>query len=108
MHAQEARTALVAQSGLVDAYGGDKDPADLTDATAARKELLKAVEALQATPGIDATEREQAAGLLAAQAKLDDILDAPGRARCRHRATSTTGSSRTPRRSSAARRAPTR
>jgi methyl-accepting chemotaxis protein len=37
--AVEAQTAILAQGGLVDAYGGDKDPEDLREASTRQREL---------------------------------------------------------------------
>jgi methyl-accepting chemotaxis protein len=45
--AQELRTVLSKEAGLVDAYGGDKDPADLRDLAAARRDFEQASTSLR-------------------------------------------------------------
>src|SRR4051812_40117587 len=45
--AQKARTAITDEGGLVDAYAGDKDPADLAELQGVKTDLVGAVEELK-------------------------------------------------------------
>jgi methyl-accepting chemotaxis protein len=47
LQAQELSTALVREVGLVDAYGGDKDPADLEDLEAVHRDLDRAAQKIR-------------------------------------------------------------
>ena len=49
--AVEAQSAMLAQGGLVDAYGGDKDPEDLREASARQRELDTALANLRKDSG---------------------------------------------------------
>lgn len=73
--AQRARTALTAQGGLVDAYGGDRDPADLRQAQAAKEDLLGSLRELQGGAGVTASERRQIDSIAAAQRELDRVFE---------------------------------
>src|SRR5215211_7670815 len=70
---QEARAALAAKGGLVDAYGGDKDPADLRAIGGVEKDfrssLTEAADLLD-----DDEERERVTGFLDAERALDRMF----------------------------------
>ena len=64
---QQARTALAAKGGLVDAYGGDKDPADLRG-IGARREGLHARKRAEAGARRRRAERTRAGAIAADEA----------------------------------------
>jgi methyl-accepting chemotaxis protein len=71
--AQEARTSLAHQRGLVDAYGGDKDAADLRGIETARKAFAVAVAG--AKRGVDsADERRELKEIQAEAGALDRLF----------------------------------
>jgi methyl-accepting chemotaxis protein len=71
---QEARTALAYRSGLVDAYGGDKDPADLRAIADTDKDFEAAI--AEARGGLDdADERGELKEFLAADVALDQLFE---------------------------------
>jgi hypothetical protein len=71
---QEARTALAYRSGLVDAYGGDKDPADLRAIERTDTDFEAAIG--DARAGLDdADERRTLDQIVAEDAGLDQMLD---------------------------------
>ncbi len=72
--AEQASKALTEQGGLVDAYGGDKDPDDLRGARAAKTDLLRRTRAIQGRPGVTPAERRQADRIAAAQRELDRVF----------------------------------
>jgi methyl-accepting chemotaxis protein len=70
---QHARTALADKNGLVDAYGGDKDPADLVGIERADKDFHAALH--RARAGLDDPVKERTLDeILAAEAALDPLL----------------------------------
>jgi methyl-accepting chemotaxis protein len=72
--AQKARTAITDQGGLVDAYGGDKDPADLAELQGVKTDLTSAVAQLKSTEGLTSSERDELDAISAGQARLDQIF----------------------------------
>ena len=72
--AQKARTAFTDEGGLVDAYGGDKDPADLAELQGVRTDLTNTIHALKASPELEADEHKQLDAVEAGQARLDQIF----------------------------------
>jgi hypothetical protein len=73
IQAQEARAALAAKGGLVDAYGGDKDPADLRAIGRVEKDFRRALtEAADLLD--DEGERKRIAGFLADERALDRMF----------------------------------
>jgi hypothetical protein len=70
---QEARTELAAKGGLVDAYGGDKDPEDLRGIERANTEFHRAMEAARAGLA-DLDEQRQVDDLIAAERALDSLF----------------------------------
>jgi methyl-accepting chemotaxis protein len=68
--AQRARTALARRGGLVDAYGGDKDPADLRDIESARNDLSRSLIALRPHVGSDAKEARELDAVVAGDRRL--------------------------------------
>jgi methyl-accepting chemotaxis protein len=73
--AQQARTALTDEGGLVDAYGGDKDPADLRDLRVVRQDLAAALAGLGRQPELDADELAELDAVEVGQKRLDRIFD---------------------------------
>jgi methyl-accepting chemotaxis protein len=71
---QKLRTGLIAQDGLIDAYGSDKDPVDLAGARTARTALLAAANTLTRSAETSA-ERAAAADVIASQHKMDKIFE---------------------------------
>jgi methyl-accepting chemotaxis protein len=72
--AQKARTAITDEGGIVDAYGGDKDPADLVDLRSVKTDLTDAITALKATPGLSSSERQELTAIEEGQTRLDQIF----------------------------------
>src|SRR5215218_8407190 len=71
---QAAGTALAEKGGLVDAYGGDKDPEDLAGIERADKDFHAALE--RAGDGLDdADELATLEDIAAAEAALDPLFD---------------------------------
>ena len=71
--AQQARTAITDEGGLVDAYGSDKDPADLHELAGVKTDLRTALEELRATT-TDPAELAQLDAVEAGQRRLDKIF----------------------------------
>ena len=72
--AQKARVALALKSGLVGAYGGDKDPQDLRGIALANKDFDTAAE--DALAGLDDDEERQVlSSIIAAEAALSPIFE---------------------------------
>jgi methyl-accepting chemotaxis protein len=72
--AQKARTAITDEGGLVDAYGGDKDPADLAELQGVKTDLSGAIEELKSSEGLSSSERDELDAITAGQARLDQIF----------------------------------
>jgi methyl-accepting chemotaxis protein len=72
--AQKARTAITDEGGIADAYGGDKDPADLADLQSVKGDLNDAITELKATPGLQAAERQELTAIEEGQTRLDQIF----------------------------------
>jgi methyl-accepting chemotaxis protein len=68
--AQQARTALAQTGGLVDAYAGDKDPADLPLLAQANRQLRVALDKLRG-PGDSVAEGVQVGAIAAGTRELD-------------------------------------
>ena len=71
---QQARTALAAKGGLVDAYGGDKDPEDLAGIEQADKDFHAAVERAEGELD-DPAERRTLEEIAADETALDPLLE---------------------------------
>src|SRR5690348_4861716 len=72
--AQQARTAITDEGGLVDAYGGDKAPADLRELNQVKGDLERAIATLRLSPGLNAAERAKLEAVEAGQKGLDQIF----------------------------------
>ena len=66
--AQQARTALTDEGGIVSAYASNKDPADLFALQGRRRQLRRALDTLQASDALSAAERDQVRQIEAAVA----------------------------------------
>ena len=73
--AEQARTALARKGGLVDAYGGDKDPADLRDLSVARRDLERSLSELRPHVANDSEEAEELDAIVARDEKLRSLFD---------------------------------
>jgi len=73
LFAQQARTALSEEGGLVDAYGGDRDAADLRELRDVRREFRVAVAGL-ARRGLNGSERSELRAITAGERRLDVIF----------------------------------
>jgi hypothetical protein len=73
--AEQARTALARQGGLADAYGGDKDPADLRDMEEADKELHAALSELRRFAIGDDDELAEVAAIEKGVHRLDALFE---------------------------------
>jgi methyl-accepting chemotaxis protein len=73
--AQKARTAITDEGGIVDAYGGDKSPADLADLRGVKADLADAVDQLKSAQGLTAAQHDELDAIIAGQAKLDRIFN---------------------------------
>jgi methyl-accepting chemotaxis protein len=74
LSAEQAREALSRKAGAVDAYGGDKDPADLAVVTQASRDLTRALGKLHTASSDSATERQQVDDMIAASRALDQLF----------------------------------
>jgi methyl-accepting chemotaxis protein len=71
--AEQLRAAVIAENGLVDAYGGDKDPKDLRELDVARRDMRAALERLERKPD-EANEKADLDRIAAGQRELDSIF----------------------------------
>jgi methyl-accepting chemotaxis protein len=72
--AQQARTAITDEGGIVDAYGGDKNPADLQDLAAVKQDVSKSFATLAASPGVNAAGKAQVNRLESSAGRLEGIF----------------------------------
>src|SRR5436190_7588729 len=72
--AQKARTAITDEGGIVDAYGGDKSPADIADLERVKGDLTHVVEQLKSAQGLTTAQRGELDAIVAGQARLDQIV----------------------------------
>jgi methyl-accepting chemotaxis protein len=72
--AQQARTAITDEGGIVDAYGADKDPADLRDLAGVKRDLSQALATLAASSGVSAAGKADVNRIQASSARLDGIF----------------------------------
>src|SRR4051794_35692897 len=72
--AQQARTAITDQGGLVDAYAGDKDPADLKELRGVDKEFHAAIDKLLGSPNLSDVRRQEIRDINADASRLDKIF----------------------------------
>src|SRR3954452_7167931 len=72
--AQQARTAITDEGGVVDAYGGDKDPADLRDLAGIKQDLSSVLASLNASPSLTASNRAQLNRIGSSAGALDEIF----------------------------------
>ena len=70
--AQQARAAIIEENGLVDAYGGDKDPEDLRDLKRTRASLGVSLARLART--VDGDQRGDIAAIAEGQRRLDGMF----------------------------------
>ena len=69
---ERARMAILAENALVDAYGADKDPADLRRLRAVRRDLRRALRQLGQTA--DADEIDDFGAMAASQRRLEELF----------------------------------
>jgi methyl-accepting chemotaxis protein len=69
---QRARTAITDEGGIVDAYAGDRDPADLRRLTAVKSDL--GADLRQLEHGLDANDVDGIRAIQDGQRRLDDIF----------------------------------
>ena len=69
--AQQARTAITDEGGLVDAYASDKDPADLRELAGVKRDFGAAVQALHQVRRLDSAQRNEVSALAQARARLN-------------------------------------
>ncbi|MDX6642437.1 MAG: hypothetical protein QOD76_399, partial [Solirubrobacteraceae bacterium] len=74
--AEQAREALSRKNGLVDAYAGDKDPADLGEIDQANADLATAFGKLRTASSDNAAERRQVDEMVAGSRGLDQLFKA--------------------------------
>jgi methyl-accepting chemotaxis protein len=74
--AEQAREALSRKNGLVDAYAGDKDPADLAKIDQANRDLAVAFGKLRVASSDNAAERRQVDEMVAGSRGLDQLFTA--------------------------------
>jgi len=72
--AQQARMAITDEGGVVDAYGGDKDAADLRDRSSIKQDLQVALAGLQRSRGLGAQQSAEVRTIAAGQRRLDAIF----------------------------------
>jgi methyl-accepting chemotaxis protein len=72
--AQQARTAITDEGGVVDAYGGDKDPADLRDLAGIKQDLSGALATLASSSGLTAADRAELIRIQSDAGALDGIF----------------------------------
>ncbi len=72
--AQQARTAITDEGGLVDAYAGDKDQADLRELSDVRRGLRRALAGLRRSEGLNAKETGEIDAVERGQRELDQIF----------------------------------
>src|SRR5256886_16131692 len=72
--AQQARTAITDEGGIADAYGGDKNAADLADLEGVKSDLTRVVEQLKSAQGLTTSQRGELDAIVAGQARLDQIF----------------------------------
>jgi methyl-accepting chemotaxis protein len=73
--AQQIRTEITDEGGLADAYGGDADPADLSELADVRRSLTRALHSLKERPGLDPSEVSSVNSIAAGQRRLDSIFE---------------------------------
>jgi methyl-accepting chemotaxis protein len=73
--AQQVRTDVTDEGGIADAYGGDGDPADLTDLENVKRHLTQALHDLKESPGLGADERGSVLAMAAGQRRLESIFE---------------------------------
>jgi methyl-accepting chemotaxis protein len=70
-YGQQIRTSITDEGGTVDAYGGDGDPADLTDLAGIKTELRQALDSLRRSAGLDAADTPTIEQIEAGQQQLE-------------------------------------
>jgi len=72
--AQQARTAITDEGGIVDAYASDKAAADLADLTKVKGDLRQALAALRQSSSLTAAEQSAIQAITQGQGQLDQMF----------------------------------
>ncbi|MGH2939799.1 MAG: hypothetical protein ACRDPE_16940, partial [Solirubrobacterales bacterium] len=70
-YGQQIRTTITDEGGTADAYGGDADPADLSDLAGIKQEFRQALDSLRHSAGLDAGDAATVEQIEAGQQQLE-------------------------------------